>query len=75
MGVFANWQHRDPLSAEARALIDAAVAAGRITRIPAGCSGLPETRPSMTAPEYKARRMRIARRHMKFERAARKREG
>ena len=33
-------RHPDPLSSEARRLIDAAVADGRVRRIPAGVSGL-----------------------------------
>ncbi len=75
MAVFGTRMTRDPLSAEARRLIDAAVAAGRIRHIPEGVSGLPVTRLPMKAPEHKAQRMRIARRQKRFERAARKAQG
>ncbi len=74
MALFGPRVVRDPLSAEARALIDAAVAAGRITRIPTGVSGLPVKRLPMKAADCKASHMRIARRKLRFERAARKRE-
>ncbi len=74
MALFGTRVSRAPLSTEARALIDAAVAAGRITHIPAGVSGLPVKRLPMKAADCKASRMRIARRTLRFERAARKRE-
>ncbi len=74
MALFGPRVARDPLSAEARALIDAAVAAGRITHIPTGVSGLPEIRPGarlqMNASAFKAQRRRITARQMKFHRAA-----
>ncbi|WP_420585808.1 hypothetical protein [Ruegeria sp.] len=62
----------DPISHEARRLIDDAVAQGRVRRIPTGVSGLPLPG-TRTVKEYRASIRRTQARNIRMERAAKKR--